>query len=130
MSSSLDDDDLADKVIKRMIFNQCHIYKTIEDSMKDINRVYSSEGFEEPLDSPYKKYKVYIEWSDDRSLISQIVALKKIYPITKYVKNAEILENARHHKRWKICDTFINEAHELESKGKESDLNILIEDSD
>lgn len=62
--------------------------------------------------------EIYVKWSKDSSVVSQISRLKKLIPDTKKISNNTLLEAARKGKRLKIAEMFSVEAYELLEKGK------------
>ena len=62
--------------------------------------------------------EIYIKWSKDSSVVSQISKLKKLIPDTKKIYNNTLLEAAKKGKSLKVTEMFSDEAYELLEKGK------------
>ncbi len=62
--------------------------------------------------------EIYIKWSEDSSIVSQISKLKKLIPDTKKISNNTLLEAAKKGKSLKVAEMFSAEAYELLEKGK------------
>lgn len=62
--------------------------------------------------------EIYIKWSKDSSVVSQISKLKKLIPDTKKINNNTLLEAAKKGKSLKVTEMFSDEAYELLEKGK------------
>lgn len=62
--------------------------------------------------------EIYIKWSKDSSVVSQISKLKKLIPDTKKINNKTLLEAAKKGKSLKVTEMFSDEAYELLEKGK------------
>ncbi|MCI9599783.1 MAG: hypothetical protein HFI17_04650 [Lachnospiraceae bacterium] len=62
--------------------------------------------------------EIYIKWSKDSSVVSQISKLKKLIPDTKKINNNTLLEAEKKGKSLKVTEMFSDEAYELLEKGK------------
>ena len=62
--------------------------------------------------------EIYVKWSKDSSVVSQISKLKKLIPDTKKIGNNILLEAAKKRKSLKVAEMFSDEAYELLEKGK------------
>lgn len=62
--------------------------------------------------------EIYIKWSKNSSVVSQISKLKKLIPDTKKINNNTLLEAAKKGKSLKVTEMFSDEAYELLEKGK------------
>lgn len=62
--------------------------------------------------------EIYVKWSKDSSVVSQISKLKKLIPDTKKISNNILLEAAKKGKNLKVAEMFSDEAYELPEKGK------------
>lgn len=69
-------------------------------------------------DKDLLKCEIYVKWSKDSSVVSQISKLKKLIPDTKKIGNNILLEAAKKRKSLKVAEMFSDEAYELLEKGK------------
>lgn len=71
--------------------------------------------------------KLYVEWSKEISLVSQINALKKIIPSVRKFTNSELLNIARASGKWIVDEMYVSEAEYLVKLAREQNLILSIE---
>lgn len=78
-------------------------------------------------DVSHPKCNVYIEWSQEKSIVLQINALKKLISSVKKIANKELIDLARKNEKWLIGEMYLSEAEELVKLAKEHCLVLSIE---
>ena len=79
-------------------------------------------------DTPSKRCKVYVVWSKEQTLVSQINSLKKLVPSVRTYTNSEILEIARTTNQWMIDKMYLSEAEDLVKRAKEQEVVLVLEE--
>lgn len=76
-----------------------------------------------------KRVKVIVKWRTDLSKSSQVLILKKVYPIFKEVSVRILLEEAkRNEKQWEFAEMWRGQALDIMKQAKENGLDIQIEE--
>ncbi len=71
--------------------------------------------------------EIYIKWSKDSSVVSQISKLKKLIPDTKKINNNTLLEAEKKGKSLKVKEMGSEKAYELLEKGKVMGVYVVPE---
>lgn len=80
-------------------------------------------------DFPVKRYKVFIEWSKDIPLVTQVKELKKAFSIVNEQSNQVLLQIARDQERWQFDLLYLDESKKKEilKHAEEHNLQIVFE---
>lgn len=78
---------------------------------------------------PLSKCQIYIEWTDNMSLVSQIHILKKLVPNINNVSNNELLRSAKNGNRMKVGEMYLSEGRELVKKGRGEGILLFAEEN-
>ena len=78
---------------------------------------------------PLSRCQVYIEWTDNMSLVSQIHILKKLVPNINKISNSELLKLAKKGKRMKVGEMYLSEGCELVKKGSVEGILLFVEEN-
>lgn len=79
------------------------------------------------LNTPPQRCNLYVEWSKESSLVSQINTLKKLIPHVKKLSNTELLNIAKSYDKWFIDEMYLSEAQKLVTLAKEQNLILVTE---
>ncbi len=73
--------------------------------------------------------QIYIEWTDNMPLVSQIHILKKLVPNMSKISNNELLKSAKNGKRMKVGEMYLSECGELVKKGRREGILLFVEEN-
>ena len=74
------------------------------------------------------KCRVYVEWSREISIVSQISILKKLFPHIKKIGNLQLLRLAKMQEEWLIDEMYVSEAQELIRLAKAQKVVLRMEE--
>lgn len=76
--------------------------------------------------APLSRCQIYIEWTENVSLVSQIHTLKKLVPNINKISNSELLKFAKNGKRMKVGEMYVSEGCALVKKGSEEGILLQL----
>lgn len=125
----MENEKLAREIEEKMLQKGVPIFessKHLQDNCESINVVGQPTQAD---DFPEKRYKVFIEWAKDKSLVAQVKELKKVFSVVNDQSNQELLGIARSSKRWQFDTLYLFEEQkqELINRAKEHGLKICFE---
>ena len=124
-----ENEELENEIINEMLQKGVPIYQSHKDLLNNCAPINTVGQPTMPDDFPIKRYRVYIEWSNDIPLVVQVKELRKIFLKENSQSNQELLDIARNSAKWQFDIMYLDESQKMEivNLAEEHGLKVFFE---
>lgn len=125
----IEDENLAKQIEERMLQKGVPIFESGSHLMNNCTPINIVGQPTKREDFPVKRYKLFVEWTENIPLVVQVKGLKKAFTIVEELTNQELLEIARSNERWQFDTLYLDESKKTEivKLAEKHRLKILME---